>query len=87
MLEPPPRWKFMTSYLLMNNNDPDNIPPVAHRRMVGKFCHCWAMGGFWLYNKQFATVWPTVAFQPIFMSVELSNGGPPLGFVQDSGEQ
>ena len=46
-----------------------------------------AMGGFWLYNQQFATVGPTVGFQPIFISVEFATDGPLVIFVQDGGEQ
>ena len=46
--------------------------------------------GFWLYNQQFSTVGLTVAFQPIFMSVEFATDGPLVGqqcFFQDGSEQ
>ena len=77
---------------------PDNIPPVGLWRMGGRFCdrwattgppvaHQWPTSGFWLYNQQFSTIGTTVAFQSIFMSVEIDTGGPIVVIVQDGGEQ
>ena len=50
-------------------------PTVYGQQILPPVGQCWPTGRFWLYNQQFSDVRPTVAFQPIFMSVEFATGG------------
>ena len=68
-----PRFRIMLENSLILDCFPDNIPLVAQRCMVSRFCYHWPTSDFWLYNQHFTTIGPKVAFQPIFMSVEFAS--------------